>query len=80
MANGNTQALAAQLSAANYKASDLSNLARNVYVRCLFKVHAMSGRNNSAKGIALEITAKVMQQKVGFHFTPAEVQDLMDKG
>jgi hypothetical protein len=77
--NGQAQALAAELSAANFQADDLSNLARNVYVRCLLKVHGIAGRNMSAKVIALKITAHVLQQKVGFHFTAADVQSLLDE-
>ncbi len=82
MSSGNVQAraLAAQLSATDFKADDLPNLARNVYVRCLLKVHGIAGRNRDAKSIALQITAHVLKQKVGFHFAVADVQALLDEG
>jgi hypothetical protein len=80
VANGNqAQALAAQLSATDFKADDLPNLVRNVYVRCLLKIHGVAGRNRDAKSLALQITAHVLKQKVGFHFTAAEVQGLLDE-
>jgi hypothetical protein len=81
MSNGSTQAgaLAAQLVATEFKADDLPNLARNIYVRCLLKIHGVAGRNRDAKSIALQLTAHVLKHKVGFHFTPADVQGLLDE-
>jgi hypothetical protein len=81
MADANTQAqaLARELSTANYDADDLPNLARSIYVRCLLKVHAVGGRNDSAKSVALTVTGNVMKQILGMHFTVAEVQKLLDE-
>jgi hypothetical protein len=81
MADSNTQAraLASELSRATYQADDLPNLARNVYVRCLLKVHGIAGRHGSAKSVAIQVTANVLKQLVGFHFTPADVQKLLDE-
>jgi hypothetical protein len=72
-------ALTRELSSANYDADDLPNLARNVYVRCLLKVHSVSGPNNSAKQIALQVTGSVLKQIVGMHFTVKDVQSLLDE-
>jgi len=72
-------ALAAELAAANYQADDLPNLARNVYVRCLLKVHSIAGRSGSAKTVAHQVTANVLKQLVGMHFTLADVQKLLDE-
>jgi hypothetical protein len=81
MADANTRArsLAAELASKDYQADDLHNLARNVYVRSLLKVHSVGGRTASAKSVALTVTANVLKQLVGFHFTPAEVQSLLDE-
>jgi hypothetical protein len=81
MADANTraQALATELATANYQADDLPNLARNVYVRCLLKVHSVAGRSGSAKTVAQQVTANVLQQIVGFHFSVAEVQKLLEE-
>jgi len=74
------RSLATELSTASYQAKDLPNLARNVYVRCLLKVHAAAvGRTSQAKPLALAVTANVLKQLVGFHFTVAEVQELLDE-
>jgi hypothetical protein len=79
-AHSKVRSLATELSTANYQAKDLPNLARNVYVRCLLKVHSASGgRTSQAKGMALAVTANVLKQLVGFHFTTAEVQQLLDE-
>ncbi len=76
-ANLQARALANELSAANYQADDLPNLARNVYVRCLLKVYGISGRSSNAKSVALQVTANVLKQLVGFHFSLAEVESLL---
>jgi hypothetical protein len=80
-ANMNTRAraLTAELAAANYQADDMANLARNVYVRCLLKVHAVVGRSGSAKTVAQQVTANVLKQLVGMHFTLSDVQKLLDE-
>lgn len=81
MTNGNAraqQALAARLAADSYEADDIVNLARNIYVRALLRVHALAGRNLSAKTIALSVTAQVLRQQVGFYFTAEEVRKLME--
>ena len=67
-----------ELSSANYDADDLPNLARNVYVRCLLKVHSVGGASN-AKQIALQVTGNVLKQIVGMHFTVKDVQNLLDE-
>jgi hypothetical protein len=79
MATANTQALARELLSANYDADDLPNLARKVYVSCLLKVHAVGGRANAAKSIALSVTGNVLKQLVGMHFTALDVQSLLDE-
>jgi hypothetical protein len=81
MADANTRAraLAAELATAKYQADDLPNLARNVYVRCLLKAHAVAGRSGSAKTVAQQVTANVLKQLVGFHFSVADVQKLLDE-
>jgi hypothetical protein len=76
-ANSQARALAGQLSSATYQADDLPNLARNVYVRCLLKVHSTGGRSSNAKSVALQVTANVLKQLVGFHFSIADVQGLL---
>ena len=68
-----------ELSSANYDADDLPNLARNVYVRCLLKVHSVGGASSSAKQIALQVTGNVLKQIVGMHFTAKDVQNLLDE-
>jgi hypothetical protein len=74
------RSLATELSSATYQAKDLPNLARNVYVRCLLKVHSVAaGRTSQAKSLALAVTANVLKQLVGFHFTVADVQELLDE-
>jgi hypothetical protein len=78
-AHTRTRSLAAELAAANYQADDLPNLARNVYVRCLLKGHAAAGRSASVKSVALKVTAHVLKQLVGFHFTLEDVQALLDE-
>lgn len=81
MSNGNAraqQALAARLAADSYEADDIVNLARNIYVRALLRVHSLAGRNLSAKTIALAVTAQVLRQQVGFYFTAEEVRKLME--
>jgi hypothetical protein len=78
-ANSQAQALARELSTAHYDADDLPNLARNIYVRCILKVHSVGGRSSSAKSVALTVTGNVMTQLLGMHFTAKEVQDLLDE-
>jgi len=76
--NARARSLMTELTTASYQADDLPNLARNVYVRCLLKVHSVGGRTSSAKTVSLQVTAKVLKQIVGFHFTVAEVQGLLE--
>jgi hypothetical protein len=78
-ASSQAQALVRELATANYDADDLPNLARNVYVRCLLKVHAVGGRTNAAKSVALTVTANVLKQLVGMHFGAPDVQKLLDE-
>ena|SRR5258708_695771 len=78
-ANAQAQALARELSTANYDADDLPNLARTIYVRCLLKVHSVGGASSSAKSVALTVTGNVMKQIVGMHFTGSDVQNLLDE-
>jgi hypothetical protein len=78
-ASSQTQALARELSAASYDADDLPNLARNIYVRCLLKVHSVGGANNSAKSVALTVTGNVLKQMLGMHFSVSDVQKLLDE-
>jgi hypothetical protein len=77
--NSQAQALARELSTAHYDADDLPNLTRNIYVRCLLKVHAAGGASNSAKSVALTVTGNVLKQIVGMHFTASDVQKLLDE-
>jgi hypothetical protein len=79
MADARAQALAREISTANFDADDLPNLARNVYVRCLLKVFAVAGRNNTAKPLALTVTGEVMKEIVGMHFSADDVQSLLDE-
>jgi len=78
-ANAQAQALARELSTANYDADDLPNLARTIYVRCLLKVHSVGGASSSAKSVALTVTGNVLKQIVGMHFAAADVQALLDE-
>jgi hypothetical protein len=77
--NAQNQTLAAELAATAFKAEDLPNLARNIYVRCLLKVRSAGGRSVSARTIALSITAQVLKHQVGFHFTKDDVSALLDE-
>jgi len=79
MATANPQALARELLSANFDADDLPNLARKIYVSCLLKVHAVGGRANAGKAIALSVTGSVLKQLVGMHFTTVDVQSLLDE-
>jgi len=78
-ATSQAQALVRELSTANLDADDLPNLARNIYVRCLLKVRALGGAHNSAKSVALTVTGNVLKQMVGMHFSPTDVQKLLDE-
>jgi hypothetical protein len=79
MADARTQALARDLAKANYDADDLPNLARNIYVRCLLKVHSVGGRSDQAKTLALTVTGEVMKEIVGMHFGAKDVQELLNE-
>jgi hypothetical protein len=79
MADARTQALAKELAKANYDADDLPNLARNIYVRCLLKVHSVGGRSGQAKDLSLQVTGEVMKEIVGMHFGAKDVQALLDE-
>jgi hypothetical protein len=78
-ASSQAQALARELSTASYDADDLPNLARNIYVRCILKVHSVGGRSSSAKSVALTVTGNVMKQLLGMHFSASEVLSLLDE-
>ncbi|MEJ0070385.1 MAG: hypothetical protein WDO24_18655 [Pseudomonadota bacterium] len=41
------------------------------------KVYGISGRSSNAKSVALQVTANVLKQLVGFHFSLAEVESLL---
>jgi hypothetical protein len=61
-------------------AADLPSLARLIYVRVLFKVYAQAhGKNSSAKDIAYRMTAALLHDAVGFTFSIAEVQELVEE-
>ncbi len=61
-------------------ATDLPSLARLIYVRVLFKVYAQAhGKNSSAKDIAYRMTAALLHDAVGFVFTDADVQELVNE-
>jgi hypothetical protein len=79
MADARTQALTRELAKGSYDADDLPNLARNIYVRCLLKVHSVGGRSDQAKTLALTVTGEVMKEMVGMHFGPKDVQTLLDE-
>ena len=79
MADARTQALARELAKASYDADDLPNLARNIYVRCLLKVHSVGGRSNQAKELSLTVTGEVMKEMVGMYFSTKDVQALLDE-
>jgi len=79
MADARTQALTRELAKGNYDADDLPNLARNIYVRCLLKVHSVGGRSDHAKTLALTVTGEVMKEIVGMHFGAKDVQTLLDE-
>ena len=79
MADARTQALARELAKASYDADDLPNLARNIYVRCLLKVHSVGGRSGQAKELALQVTGEVMKEIVGMHFGVRDVQALLNE-
>jgi hypothetical protein len=79
MADVRTQALARELAKGSYDADDLPNLARNIYVRCLLKVHSVGGKSNQAKTLALQVTGEVMKELVGMHYGANDVQALLDE-
>src|SRR3954471_25080298 len=79
MADARTQALARELAKGSYDADDMPNLARNIYVRCLLKVHSVGGRSEQAKTLALTVTGEVMKEIVGMQFGARDVQQLLDE-